>query len=172
LAHKQISFGTQRTGTKKLKGKVILTGCSGRADKARLDRARSKGEVNVQICGSTCLPRHQFMAMTCLLNRVDGFVPPCARPLANKLCPYRSSQSCFACLDKHKDEMDHACKHLSHNELLLRSGPHCSATRPQGRFGLDKFFTPSFRKLMWAGIMPNLRRIAHQLRFVSVPLDL
>jgi hypothetical protein len=145
----------------------VLAGCSGRVDKARLNRARSKGEANVQICGTRCPPLFRFMAMTCLLNQVDGFVPPCARPLAKKLCPDRGSQSCFACLDKHKDEIDHVCKHLSHNELLLRSGPHCNATRPHGRFGLDKFFTPSFRKLMWAGITPNLRLVAHQMRFVS-----
>ena len=43
-----------------------------------------------------------------------------------------------------------------------RDDPKCRAVR---YLQYDHFFTPKFRKLMWAGILPNLKRVASQLQF-------
>jgi hypothetical protein len=117
--------GEDRTWIKELVNPKIITGCDGRVDTEQLNKLRQYDEVNVQICGSRCPPTNRYMAMTCLLNRVRGFVPPCARHLASKLCPSRASNQCFSCLDTHRKKLDSVCKGKDQEEILFNSAPHC-----------------------------------------------
>jgi hypothetical protein len=104
------------------------------------------------------------MATTCLLNNVQGVVQPCALKLADEVCS-RSAADCYTCVEKHKHAFEEECEDADPVQNAWRDEPFCSTAAPGGRYGLDEYFTPQFRKLMWEGIKPNLRRIRQHIKF-------